>query len=82
MPRVHYKGRQGDYYVMVSKEECVKSLTLQLVAFLCCRLQCTGFYLSVGIGFFNSYRSWICLDQVFGTSGTHLGKRKDLMMVN
>ena len=53
MPRVHYKGRQGDYYVMVSKEECVKCLTLQLVSFLCCRLQCTEFYLSVGIVFLN-----------------------------
>ena len=51
VPRVHYKGRQGDYYVMVSKEERVKSLTLQLVLFLCCRLQCTECYLTVGIGF-------------------------------
>lgn len=64
IPWVHYKGRQGDFYILVS-----------FILLLIIKMYFKTFYLSIKRNY--AYvRSWIYLGPVFGTFGILLGNRK------
>lgn len=70
VPRVHYKGRQGDYYVMV----CIMH-HLRLFLYFFCLVQCFCLNHSLDC-LIMRHRLWICLDLVYGMFGITTRTRK------
>lgn len=62
---MHYKGRQGDFYILVRLIKFIGSSDLWYVSWLWCWLRP-----------YNGFRSWICWGRAFGMFGILLDKRK------
>lgn len=84
VPRVHYKGRQGDYYVMVwfllilSVHFCIFLVYLSILCF--CNLVCSKFFARSFCNLMPDltiiYRLWTCWGLVYGMLGILQVKRE------